>query len=566
MASDETAPYSSQDRPAAPGTFTAFRNRTFRAFWTASLVSNFGVLIQGVGAAWLMTSITKSAVMVSMVTVSTVLPLVLFSLVAGAAADVWDRRRIMLAAQTSMLLASAALATITSLGLVTPWLLMSLTFLLGCGTALYGPASQSSIGEQVPREDLAGAVALNSLGFNLARSVGPAIGGAVVVAAGPEAAFALNAVTYIALIVVLVRWHRPPKTRDLPPETIPAAMVTGLRYALLSPDIRTALLRALIFGLFASALTALMPLIARDRLGGTSLTYGLLLGFFGAGSVAGALLSARLRARYSNEVLFRCISVTLGLATATVGLSGSLLLTLGALLLAGAAWVLALSTFNVIVQLSAPRWVVGRSVAVNQMVIFGGFAAGGVTWGALTDSHGLTLSLIVSGVGVAVSSLLGLRLPIATPSGTDTIASVTRELDDTLIADPRSGPVVTTVQYRVAEAHAAAFVRQIWELRSIRRRDGGRKWAILRDLSEPAIWIERFESPTWLDYLRQSRRLTPADAEVERRVRAYHGGADAPRVQHSLERSPGSFTADGHDKTEAGFRAFATEPHLPGTL
>lgn len=549
-------------RVAVPGVFSPFRNRIFLAFWTASLVSNFGVLIQGVGAAWLMTTIATSALMVTLVTVATVLPLLLFSLVGGAAADVWDKRRMMLAAQTLMLLISAALAVVTYFGLITPILLLSLTFLLGCGMALYGPASQSSIGELVAREDLAGAVALNSLGFNLARAVGPAVGGAVVATAGPQAAFALNTVTYVALIVVLVLWRRPIEERDLPPETLVSAMGAGVRYTLLSPDIRTVLMRALVFGVFASALTTLMPLIARDAFKGGSLTYGLLLAFFGAGSVGGALLSGRLRARFSNEALMRGISLTLGAATAAVGLSTYLPFTLGALLLAGAAWVLALSMFIVIVQISSPRWVVGRSMAVIQMVVFGGFAAGALGWGLMTEAYGLTVTLALSALGLASSALLGSRFPIATPQSGDATSPAPRDPQEVHFVDPRSGPVVTTVQYRVAQPQAADFVRRIWELRLIRRRDGGRNWAILRDVTDPEIWIERFESPTWLDHLRQLSRFTSADAEVKRQVLSYHQGPSAPRVQHALERSPGSFNGAGEDRTDDSVPAYAIAPQI----
>lgn len=526
---------------ADKGTFAPFGNRLFLAFWLASVVSNFGALIQGVGASWLMTSIAHSAVMVTLVTVATVFPLVLFSLLAGAAADVGDRRRIMLVAQTLMLVVSAGLAVLTYFHLTTPPLLLAFTFLLGCGTALNGPSAQASIGEIVSREDLAGAVSLNSLGFNIARAAGPAIGGLVVAAAGPEATFTLNAVTYLGLIAVLLRWRRDVEKPDLPPETIREAMHTGLRYAFLSPGIRTALVRAMVFGTLASALTALMPLIARDRLQGTSLTYGILLAAFGGGSVLGALASGRLRKLLSNEQLLRAISLVIAGATVVVGHVTTMLITIPALLLAGAAWVLALSMFNVIVQLSAPRWVVGRSMAVIQMTMFGGFALGGLLCGAIAQAHGLSVTLTASGAALALSAALGLVLPVATPTaeGSDQARRTAAGGPD---VDPRAGPVVTTVRYRVSPQRAAAFVEEIWSLRQIRRRNGARAWAILSDLDDPEIWIERFESVTWLDHLRQTERPTEAEVEVAKRVFAFHQGEASPEVQQSLERSPGSFS------------------------
>src|SRR4051794_25200280 len=246
-------------------TLAPFRHGIFLAIWTASLVSNFGSLIQGVGASWLMTSIAPSADMVALGQAASSLPIMLFSLLAGATADVWDRRLVMLVAQVAMLLISAALSALAYFGLVTPWLLLGLTFLLGCGAALYGPAWQPSVGEQVPRHVLPAAIALNSLGFNIARTVGPAIGGIVVAAAGAQAAFLLNALSYIGLIIVLLTWKRPVTPDPLPPETVGAAMRAGLRYVRLSPAIRTVLVRSLAFGLCGSAVWALMPLIARDR-------------------------------------------------------------------------------------------------------------------------------------------------------------------------------------------------------------------------------------------------------------------------------------------------------------
>ena len=543
------------------GTFTPFHNRIFLSIWIASLVSNFGSLIQGVGASWLMTTMSTSASMVTLVTASTSLPIVLFSLAAGASADVWDRRLVMLAAQTLMLLVSGILTLLAWWHLVTPWILLGLTFLLGCGAALNGPAWQASVGEQVPRRDLPGAVALNSIGFNLARVVGPAIGGIVVAAAGSEAAFALNTVSYIGLIVVLARWHRPTVPHELPPELIVPAMWAGLRYALLSPEIRTVMLRAFVFGLFASSISALLPLIARGPLNGTSLTFGLLLGSFGVGAVLGALLSVRLRARFSNENVLRGVSLLFAGGNLAIAFSASLLPTLVALLAAGASWVLALSMFNVIVQLSTPRWVMGRTVAVMQMVAYAGFAAGSLAWGLLTETHGLTLALTVSAIGIAASVALGIRAPIGALQGGDGTSPIDRShLSAALDVDPPGGPVVTTVCYRVELADARAFVVAMWRLRSVRRRNGGRRWALLRDNVDPGIWVERFESRTWLDHLRLSARGTVNDDAIRQQARAFDTSAN-PRVAHLLEISPSDFD-EQDDAADSPRTGTTTDPQL----
>jgi MFS family permease len=266
-----------QTTSAASSTLAPFRSRIFLAIWIASLLSNFGTLFQGVGAAWLMTSLAPSADMVALVQVATVLPIMLFSLPAGAAADVWDRRVVMLVAQGAMLVVSAALAVLAWRGLVTPWLLLVLTFLLGTGAALYGPAWQSSVREQVPRPDLPAAVALNSVSFNLARAAGPALGGVIVAWAGAQVAFGINAVSYLGLVAVLISWKRPVPEDKLPPETMLGAMLAGLRFARLSHSPQAVLVRSATLGFFAAALWALIPLVARDLLGGGAITYGRLL-------------------------------------------------------------------------------------------------------------------------------------------------------------------------------------------------------------------------------------------------------------------------------------------------
>ncbi len=360
-----------------PSAFSPFRSRIFLAMWIASLLSNFGSLIQNVGATWLMTSLAPSADMVALVQVSTVLPIMLFSLPAGAAADVWDRRVIMVVAQGAMLAVSVALAVLAWLGHVTPWLLVALTFLLGMGAALYGPAWQSSVREQVPRPELPAAVALNSVAFNLARAAGPALGGAIVAWAGAQVAFGINAVSYLGLIAVLVAWRRPPSEARLPPETMLAAMLAGLRFARLSHSLQTVLVRAGTFGFFAAALWALIPLVARDLLGGGAITYGLLLAAFGGGAVGGALVGGIVRERFSSEVIVAGGSAAFGGAGLVVAFSPYLSITFLALVLGGAAWLLVLSTFNVTVQLRTPRWVVGRAMAIYQAGVFGGLALGG---------------------------------------------------------------------------------------------------------------------------------------------------------------------------------------------
>ncbi|MEX2122933.1 MAG: MFS transporter [Woeseia sp.] len=532
----------------ATGTQTSalspFRHAIFRDVWFANLASQFGGLIQAVGAAWMMLSIAASAEMVTLVQASTTLPIVIFALVSGAFADSFDRRKIMIAAQVFMLVVSMVLAACAWYGLMTPWLLLLLTFLIGCGAAFNGPAWQASVAEMVPREDLPSAVALNSMGFNVARSVGPAIGGLIVAAAGAAAAFALNTVTYVGIIFVLGRWRRPVEQRMLPRERLGMAILAGIRYVAMSPNIKSTLLRGFVFGTGASALIALMPLIAKELIGGDSVTYGLLLGAFGAGAVGGALVAHRLRQSFSNETIVRFALLAFAAAAAATALSSRLSLTMAAQLLSGAGWVLVLATFNVTVQTSAPRWVVGRALSLYQMVIFAGMAGGSWISGIVTGEWGVPPTLLISVLVLLGCVALGWRfaLPQTEELKLDLLKRWT-EPEIALKIEQRSGPVVITIEYRIDEDDMLQFLAAMGDRKRIRRRDGARHWSLLRDLSEPDLWIERFQSPTWLDYVRQNQRTTLEDAVVWDRIRELHRGPDKPRVRRMIERQTSSLPA-----------------------
>ena len=518
-----------------------FRHAVFRNVWIANLGSQFGGLIQAVGASWMMLSIAAAPEMVTLVQASTTLPIVMFALVAGALADSFDRRGIMIAAQVFMLVVSMALAVCAWFGLITPWLLLLFTFLIGCGAAFNGPAWQASVAEMVPREDLPSAVALNSMGFNIARSVGPAVGGFIVAAAGAAAAFAVNTVTYFGIIIVLARWRPPTEHRLLPRERLGMAVLAGLRYVSMSPNIKFTLLRSFAFGAGASALVALMPLVAKDLVGGGSVAYGLLLGGFGAGAVGGALVAHRLRMSFSNEAIVRLAMLVFAAAVSITAVSSWLALTLAAQLLSGAGWVLALATFNVTVQTSAPRWVVGRALSLYQMATFGGMAGGSWLWGVLTGEIGLSEALLIS--VLVLLGCIALGIVFVLPQTEDLKLNLLKrwkEPETALPIEQRSGPVVVTIEYRIDENDVLDFLTAMSDRKRIRRRDGARNWSLLRDLAEPDLWIERYQSPTWLEYVRQNQRITEADAAVWDRIRNLHRGMDKPRVRRMIERQTSS--------------------------
>ncbi|MDM9626833.1 MFS transporter [Rhizobium sp. S152] len=518
-------------------TLAPLRHQTYRTIWFASLASNFGGLIQAVGAAWMMTMITASGDMVALVQTSTALPIMLFSLVSGALADSFDRRRVMLTAQCFMLAVSALLSISAFFGLLSPWLLLFFTFMLGCGTALNNPSWQASVGDMVPRTDLPGAVTLNSVGFNITRSVGPALGGIIVAAAGAAAAFAVNTVSYFALIYALIRWKPSYPVSTLPREALGSAIFAGLRYISMSPNLQKVMLRGLIFGVSASSILALLPIVALELVVGGPLTYGLMLGSFGIGAIGGAVLNARLRERFSSETIVRLSFAGFALSAAIAAFSPVSALTCAGLVISGACWVLALSLFNTIVQLSTPRWVVGRALSLYQTVTFGGIAGGSWLWGVAADRYGVANALLLSAVVMLFGIVIGLKFSMPAFASLN-LDPLNRFTEPSLGLDitPRSGPVVIQVDYEIDDGDVPEFLMLMGERRRIRIRDGARNWALMRDLEKPGHWTETYHTPTWVEYIRHNQRRTQVDGENTDRLRALHRGENAPHVHRMIER------------------------------
>ncbi|MGV8834382.1 MAG: MFS transporter [Devosia sp.] len=523
--------------PDRPSMLAPFRHETFRLLWVATLMSNLGALVQSVGAGWMMTTLTDSHSMVALVQASTTLPIMIFSLAAGALADNFDRRVVMIIAQTGMAVVSLLLAVLAFMGLLSPWLLLGFTFLIGAGTALFNPSWQASMGDIVPRSDLPGAVTLNAMGFNMMRSIGPAVGGLIVALAGAAAAFALNAVTYVPLITALLRWQPERTPNTLPREQFGSAILAGIRYVSLSPNLTTVLFRSFLFGLSAIVVLALLPSVAEEYVGGGALVYGTLLGCFGLGAIGGAFINGRVRERYSNEWIVRFACVGFALSAVGLGFSRDMLLSHAVLLPAGACWVLTMSLFNVSIQLSSPRWVVGRALSLYQTATFGGMAMGSWLWGMSADSVGLNWSLAMAGVVLVLCALVGFKLPLPQFEQRDlgplnTFNEPVLRLDLT----PRSGPIMVMVDYRIDHADIPKFLALMTERRQVRLRDGARQWALLRDLAEPDLWVESYHVPTWTDYVRHNLRRTKADAENFQALRALHQGESPPYVHRMIER------------------------------
>lgn len=517
------------------GTWAALQFGSFRAIWTASLVSNFGSIIQTVGASWLMTMLDPRADMVALVLSATTLPILMLALIAGAVADIGDRRTIMLAAQYAMLVAAVVLAALTLFGAVTPWLLLALTFVIGCGMAIYAPSWQASVGDHVPRSHIAGAVALNSMNFNLARTAAPAIGGIMVTLAGPQGAFVVNALTYVGLIIVLARWRPPPREARLPREPLGTAIAAGLRYVRETRPLMATMIRGFLLGAAGSAIWSLLPLIARDLIGGNATVYGFALGAFGFGAVVGALAGTRLRRVLSHEHSVGCAMTIYAVASALIGLGWPLPASLAALALAGFGWVVSVSTMMIGVQMASPRWVVGRTMSLLQMASLGGMAIGAWGWGHVAEGLGLSAALSLSAAATLIAALVGIVLPLPEPLAPELsplhTADFAAEEDAPL---PFRGPVIISISYRIASVNALAFAAAMAERGRIRRRDGARRWALFRDLADPESWVERFEFRTWGDYMRQRYRLTVADRETLEAVRGFHDFAHGDPVVRRL--------------------------------
>jgi len=500
----------------------------------ASVVSNVGTWMQNVGVAWLMTTLTPSAVLVALIQTATTLPVLLVGLPAGALADMVDRRRLLLVSQSWMLLAAAALSLLTLANLTTPVTLLMLTFALGLGGAINSPAWQAIVPELVPRRQLSHAVALNGAGFNLARAVGPALGGLLVAAAGPGPVFMLNAVSFLATIIVLFRWRRTPRPPSgLPSERLFGATAAGLRYVRVSPRLLALLARSAIFVTCASALWALLPVVARQRLGLDSSGYGVLLACLGLGAVAGAFSLPRLRSLVRQDVLVAAMTLVFGLTTIALGWLDVLPVLMVALALAGLAWLTIMSSLNVAVQTTAPAWVSARVLGAYLLVSQGSLAMGSFVWGSATNQFGLSVALGVAGLALCLGIVGAVFWPLEQPRVDlrPSVSALQPPLAE-LSTDPGRGPVLVTIDYRVAMDKQRTFVEVMQNLRVVRRRDGASRWGLYQDPSDGERFVETFLVASWAEHLRQHERGTMADSEVKERARAL--STVEPVVTHLL--------------------------------
>jgi len=509
-------------------------HRVFRMLWIASVVSNIGSWMHEVGAGWLMTSLAPSPLMVALVQAATTAPVFLLALPAGALADIVDRRRYLIASQVWMMITAATLGALTLSGMTTATILLIFTFALGIGTAMMMPAWGAITPELVQRSELQAAIGLNTIGMNVSRSVGPALAGLIVAAAGPGMVFILNAISFLAVIAALKRWQRPPTESELPAERVFGAIRAGLRYARHSPELRAVLTRGASFFVFASASWALLPLIVRQELNSGPGTYGLFLACLGIGAIAGALLLPRVRTRVSRDTIVAGATGLYSIAMLALAHSGNVYAAGAAMLLTGVAWISVVSSLMTAAQTALPSWVRARGLALFWVVFMGGMAAGSALWGQIASWVGIPYALTVAAVGALVGIAATWQYRIGQHDVADLSPSIywpTPMMVDDLEID--RGPVMVTVEYRIDPARADEFAKIMHQqMRRIRRRDGAFMWELFNDIDDPDHMVECFMVESWFEHLRQHERATVADREVIEKTRAFHLGSELPKVTH----------------------------------
>lgn len=528
---------------SSTSTLGPLKNRIYLVYWLAGLSANFGWQIQLVGAAWLMTSLGGSPTLVALVQTSVSLPVMLLSLPGGALSDLLGRRAVVLSAQLFLITASIVLAICAYFNVLTPFFLLLCTFLIGCGRALYYPAWQTMAFQLVSKHEATSAVAMNSMNQNIARSVGPAVGGFIVAVSSAFVAFVVNALGNLSVIIVTRSWPKPKSQNDLPPEPFGSAVMAGVRYVSLSPTLVTIMVRSGIFNIAAVAFLALLPLVARDFLQGGPQTFGFLLGAFGGGAIIGSLCLNSIRQRIALEPFLAMAYLGFAAATAFLAMSNNVIVSGVCAAFAGAGWVFAQVTHFSSIQLYSPRWVLSRSIGIYQIFVFGGNALGSLIWGVTAGGTGTSSALLASAVLMAIGAGLGLRFKIKEMDVADLDphsewVAPTPHVDMVL----KSGPILTTVIYKIREEDVPEFLTAMREKRRNRIRDGAMRWTLSRDIQDPTQWFERFRVATWAEAQRLHSRRTVAGAQATLAVRRLHQGPGRPEAHYELVRDPAMHT------------------------
>jgi predicted MFS family arabinose efflux permease len=536
-------------RPKSPsGGFAPLRQPVFAVLWAATILGNTGSFMRDVASSWLVTDLSASPAAVAMIQAAGTLPIFLLAIPAGVLSDILDRRKFLIVIQVLLASVSASLMLLSHAGLLTVSSLIGLTFIGGVGAALMGPTWQSIVPELVPRQDLRSAVALNSLGINIARAIGPALGGILLAALGAAVTYGADVLSYLFVIAALLWWKRAPQADDVLSERFFGAFRAGLRYARASRELHVVLLRAFVFFACASAVWALLPLVARNLLGGDAGFYGIMLGAVGAGAIGGALVLPELRQRFDADGLLLGAAIVTTIVLAGLALAIPQWAAIVIMLVLGAAWIVALTSLNGVAQAILPNWVRGRALAVYLMVFNGAMTAGSLGWGLVAQQVGVRPALLFAAAALLVAGFVFNRIKL--PAGeADLVAS--NHWPEPLTADPVEhdrGPVLILIEYRIAKDKQSAFLQSLDRLSQERRRDGAYSWGVTEDAADPERIVEWFMVESWAEHLRQHKRVSKADADLQRETASFHIGPNAPVVRHFLTLQTGKPSPVGADR------------------
>ncbi len=530
-----TEPSSLPASPPRPTLWTPFTYAIFRAIWIAGVVSNVGTWMQNVAGVWLVTTLTTSALLVALMQTATSLPAFLLSMPAGAMADLIDRRKLLLYTQGFMAVVATILGIMTLMSGISALGVLGFTFLLGMGSALNAPIWQTVTTELVPRPVLSSAITLNGVSNNIARAIGPAIGGVIIAYYSSGWVFILNGISFLGTWAVVYCWKREATVTSGPAENFMGALRAGLRYVQYSPAIYGVLVRTFTFSFGVAAMWALLSVVIARRLHLSSGHYGVMLSWLGAGAVTGAFLMGRAGSRLNfNQRVLLGVLLLAGTNMA-LALIDQVLILYAVMFLSGIAWLIVMTSFSTTVQLSVPKWVQARVISIYMLVFQAGLSVGSLVWGELADHASLKISLLAAAAWMLASALLAIPFPMRSAEGLDLAPA--EPLLDPLVPgdiDPDDGPVVVMIEYQVDPADWPAFRVAAEQLKRLRLRDGALRAGVFSDIGNPAQITEFFYIATWGEHQRQQHRFTREDQAVEARVRQFHTGPAEPRVTHFL--------------------------------
>jgi len=513
--------------------WSPLKHQMFRTIWIVTLISNIGTWMHDVGAGWFMTSLSTSPVMVALIQTATTLPIFLLVFPAGALADIIDRRRYLIVVQIWMGLVAVLLAGFALSGFMTVWSLVFLTFAMGIGSAMMMPAWAAVTPEVVPKMELQPAIALNSMGINVARAIGPALGGVIVSYAGTGAVFTLNALSYFCVVIVLMRWKRENPPSSLPAERFAGAMRAGFRFARNAPALHAATVRGVGFFLFASASWALLPLVAKELVDGGPQAFGILVASVGVGAVAGAVVLPAIRGKLSQDTLVAISTVLYAAAMWVLAALNELLPLCIAMVISGIAWITVLSSLQVAAQTALPGWVRSRGLAVFVMAFMGAMAMGSLVWGKIAELFSISQSLQIASVGAVIAIVLTWRWKLDGAEGVDLTPSMHWPpliVHDAITHD--RGMVLVTIEYQIQPEQQNEFLRKVRKLGERRKRDGAFMWSVLEHSEQPHHFIETFAVESWLEHLRQHERVTNEDHALQSEIQSHLVSGTKPRVTH----------------------------------